>query len=480
MASVWVARQIGKHGFEKQVAIKTILPEFAEDPRFQKMFLDEAHIASNIEHPNVAQILDLGEEHGVLYLVMELVDGDSLSKLFRVLEKKNLALPHGVTLRILADACAGLHAAHELHNKNGELLGVVHRDVSPQNILVSVKGIAKLIDFGVAKARDRLAGDTNAGMLKGKVHYMAPEQAVGKTIDRRADVWGIGAIAYHLLAGKPPYDGPNQLATLHRLTTGRPPMPLPDAIPAVISTLVGKTLIHEPEQRIANAHDLQVALEQAMIEAKCPTTSADVARFVREHLGDRADARRRSIEVAIAAANDRARVAEALRIDADASNSLTNLPERIAALNAASPRSEPPTAPGLPSHRREISSTSGTLATIDAPLPSPRRRRRAIVVVASISAGAALLLVFALGRKSVPETKPAAAASVVEEPKPPPPPATPPATQVTATVSAEPSVTIAKTKAAPPPKAKATVTATATATATATVKKKKKPVDDGF
>src|SRR5579883_3080329 len=129
MASVWIARQRGKHGFEKHVAIKTILPKFAADMRFQQMFLDEARIASRIEHPNVAQIFDLGEEHDVLYLAMEYVDGDAISKLRRACKKKGVAIPHAIVLRMFADACAGLHEAHEL-SEDGRSLGVVHRDIS--------------------------------------------------------------------------------------------------------------------------------------------------------------------------------------------------------------------------------------------------------------------------------------------------------------------------------------------------------------
>lgn len=321
MASVWVARQVGKHGFEKIVALKTILPQFANDFRFRRMFLDEAHIAAGIEHANVAQILDLGEQHDVLYLVMEWVDGDALSKLLRAVEKKNLAIPVPIVCRIVADACGGLHAAHELRSRDGELLNVVHRDVSPQNILVNSKGVAKIIDFGIAKARDRIAEDTNAGVLKGKIQYMAPEQATGKPIDRRADVWAIGAILYHFLSGKPPFDAPNQLATLHRLSSGRPPLPLPASVPKPISDVVRATLNHDVEKRIATAADLQTALEEAMINAGLRATHADVATFLREHLADRAENRKRAVELALKAAADRARVALVLTMPASDSAS---------------------------------------------------------------------------------------------------------------------------------------------------------------
>jgi eukaryotic-like serine/threonine-protein kinase len=306
MASVWLARFVGKHGFEKLVAVKTILPEFASDTRFQQMFLDEARIASGIEHVNVAQILDLGEQHDVLYIVMEWVDGDSLSKLHRSVEARGDRVPLGVTLRLLADACGGLHAAHELTDKAGKLLGVVHRDVSPQNILVSTRGNAKLIDFGIVKALDRISGDTNAGLLKGKIQYMAPEQSRGGGLDRRADVWAAGAVLYYLLSGRPPYDGENQLATLHMLTSGQPPPPLPDDVPPPVRDLVFRALAHHAHDRTASAADLQRQLEHAMLLCGVYTTSTDVAAFVAKELGSRAEARKQAIDISLAAAAERA------------------------------------------------------------------------------------------------------------------------------------------------------------------------------
>jgi serine/threonine-protein kinase len=314
MAEAWVARLQGKFGFEKLVAIKTILPKFAADPRFQRMFLDEARIASRIEHTNVARTLDLGEERGVLYLVMEWVDGDGLNKLHRVLEKKGASLPSGILLRIIADVCGGLHAAHELRGSDGSPLRVVHRDVSPQNILISTRGEAKLIDFGVAKARDRVAGDTNAGVLKGKVRYMAPEQALGREVDRRADVWAVGALLYHLLTGRPPYEGANPLATLHLLASGDPPPPLPADVPDPIARVVLHALAHSREARPATAVEVQAAIERAMVAANVPTTIADVAQFVAVHLADRAAQRKRTIELALRAASERMRIQPLLEL----------------------------------------------------------------------------------------------------------------------------------------------------------------------
>jgi serine/threonine-protein kinase len=323
MASVWVARQRGKHGFEKLVAIKTILPKFAADLRFQEMFLDEARIAARIEHTNVAQIFDLGEENEILYLVMEYVDGDAISKLNRVCLKKGVKIPLGVVLRILADACAGLHEAHELRDASGKPLEIVHRDVSPHNILVSTRGIAKLIDFGIAKTRSRAGGDTNSGVLKGKIQYMAPEQAAANPVDRRADLWAVGAILYHLVAGKPPYEGDNQLATLHLLGSGRPPMPLPPTVPLPISAIVRRALTHAPEKRYATAAELRGAIEQAMIDARMQTTTADVAQFWAQHMSERADRRKQAIDFAIASVADRKRVEQLLRPQGERAGSLS-------------------------------------------------------------------------------------------------------------------------------------------------------------
>ena len=313
MASVWVARLQGKHGFEKLFAIKTILPQHAADTRFQQMFLDEARLAARIEHTNVAQILDLGEQHDVLYIVMEWVDGDSLSRLYRNVKKKNLPIPQQILLRIMADACGGLHAAHELTGPDGKSLNVVHRDVTPQNILVSSQGVARLIDFGIAKARDRLGEDTNAGMLKGKIHYMAPEQATSGEVDRRTDVFAIGAVLYRMLAHKPAFDAQSPQQLLQRYATKQPAAPLPTNVHPAIAQLVMRALALEPRDRFATAAELQTAIEGAMVQAKLICTTAEVARFAREHLAEQTKQHKESIDVAIKTAKERQRVREALR-----------------------------------------------------------------------------------------------------------------------------------------------------------------------
>ncbi len=459
MASVWVARMQGKHGFEKLVAIKTILPKFASDFRFQQMFLDEARIASGIEHNNVAHILDLGEEHDVLYLVMEWVDGDALNKLQRALEKKGMSIPHGIVARVIADACGGLHAAHEMRDRDGTPLGVVHRDVSPHNILVSAKGVAKIIDFGIAKARDRLAGDTNTGFLKGKIQYMAPEQALGREMDARADVWALGAILYHLYSGRPPYDGPNQLATLHQLTSGKPPPPLPASVPAPLAAVVRTALANDAALRFSTAAEMQRALEAAMIESGLTTSNADVARFTAEHLRDRVEARKVAIELALQAAAERGRVERLLVAPSSESEHGVDDHERVngkvrslslapieellpnpsGAMTVAETPGARPIAPRESAVRNPLSESSSTLgsATVESMSEAPPKRRRT-VIVAALAAVGALGLLAVIATRSTP-----APASPHAQARPPEPAVTaiPAAGATTPSASATPLVT---------------------------------------
>ena len=305
MASVWLARLRGKRGFEKLFAIKTIKTELNEDARFQEMFLDEARIASGIQHPNVAQIFDLGEQEDVLYIVMEWVDGDSLAKIRRLAEKNLAPIPLGITLRIIADACAGLHAAHQLADAKGVSLGVVHRDVSPQNIIVSSAGSVKVIDFGVAKARDRFAGETRGGVVKGKIRYMAPEQAQGHAIDRRADVWAIGVCLQEMLTGKLPFDGDSDIEVIRRLMSDEKP-PRPEAaLPDAIMEVLAHSIVRDPEERFATAAAMQRALEAAIDELGLPSTNEDVAEFMREHLLELETKRREAVTKALSASETR-------------------------------------------------------------------------------------------------------------------------------------------------------------------------------
>lgn len=304
MAQVWIARQRGKHGFEKLFALKSIHPRFAGDPSFRTMFLDEARIASAIDHPNVAQVFDLGEEGSILYLVMEYVDGESLSALMAAAARrdgKRLAtVPTGIALRIIADACAGLHAAHRLTDRDGRLRGVVHRDVSPHNILLSVRGDVKVIDFGIALASGRASADTAVGSMKGKIHYVAPEQARREAVGPYTDVFGAGATLYRMLSGRSPYDAGDDASTLALLMAGAPPAPLPDTVPPLVAAIVERALAPDPGDRYASAQEMAKAIERAIAEER---NVGDVATWVNANLSDRARARRAQLAAAPKTAN---------------------------------------------------------------------------------------------------------------------------------------------------------------------------------
>jgi serine/threonine protein kinase len=281
-ASVWRARAVGPGGFERAVAVKVIRAGRASKKRFQDMLLDEARLVAQIQHPNVAQIWEVGEDPRSLYFVMELVDGDSLDELRCRAEEEKKALPIRVVFRVLADVCGGLHVAHELA-QDGVPVGLVHRDVSPQNILVSRHGIAKLIDFGIAKARQRLAGDTTTGYIKGKITFMAPEQARAEEIDRRADVWAIGAVAYEIIEGKPPFDGETDLGRLGALVGPMPVPPMSDHVPAPLRAVVARALEKDRDARHATALALKEAIEEALIESELETSANDVAVLLRPY-----------------------------------------------------------------------------------------------------------------------------------------------------------------------------------------------------
>jgi serine/threonine protein kinase/tetratricopeptide (TPR) repeat protein len=259
---VWLATYAGKHGFVTRVAIKTLLPDLAQDPQFCRMLLEEAKIAARLEHPNVAQVLDVGEDRGTPFVVFEWVDGVPLLRLCRSAESRGRLLARGTLLRVVADVCRGLHATHELTDSDGARLGLVHRDVTPENILVG-RGNAKLIDFGMAKVKGRTLAETRGGTAKGAPRYMAPEQALGRAVDRRTDVWGLGAVLYRGLTGAPPFDTVEELARFAS-GGGEDPLLLPAEVPPALAEILHGTLRRDPRDRFADADRVRVGLEEAL------------------------------------------------------------------------------------------------------------------------------------------------------------------------------------------------------------------------
>lgn len=287
-ATVWRARAEGPGGFERAVAVKVIRPGRASQKRFRDMLLDEARLVARIQHPNVAQVWEVGEDPRSLYIVMELVDGASLDDLRERAEERGEKLSVRTVFRVLSDTCAGLHAAHELESDagTGELLGLVHRDISPHNILVSRHGIAKLIDFGIAKAKERISGETTTGIIKGKISFMAPEQARAEpTVDRRVDVWAIGAVAFELLEGRPPFDAATDIGRLAQLAGPAEAPPMSDEVPPALRRVVARALSKDADARYPTALALKEAIDEALIESELETSTQDVAEEVAPLLG---------------------------------------------------------------------------------------------------------------------------------------------------------------------------------------------------
>jgi serine/threonine protein kinase len=505
MARVWVAKLRGKHGFEKMVALKTILPSFADDQRFRRMFLDEAKIASGIEHVNVAQILDLGEQAGQLYLVMEWVDGDSLQELDRAAERAGDTLPIPVLIRVIADACAGLHAAHELTDARGRTLNVVHRDVSPQNVLISSKGVVKVIDFGVVKARRRTTEETTTGTIKGKLQYMAPEQALGHPVDRRADIWAVGATLYRLLARRPVFRGNSPLSTFKRLTSSTPPEPLPSHVPRALSTIVLRALAFDPERRYASAAELGAALE-ALLHGPYQTTAREVAATMEQYLGDSLSSRRTAIIEALGGERPTPAGGSPLAAEWESGISQANT------LLGSAPPSQPPTVVDMPSRSAaQQDEDTRPLHALPTQRPSGMPSARSKWIAVGGLSVLALTLAWSLGSRDVTqETARARAVSPALPPRPigaAPPhtvagaPAAPKVTPVAAepppvmplppveplSVQALPMLEPARTanvstnpKPAAPKRKVVTPRLAPTPVAVAPAKPKRKVVDDGF
>jgi serine/threonine-protein kinase len=319
MANVWLARLHSKPEFERLFAIKTVLPAEAENPDFRAMFLDEARLVSRIDHPNVVRVVDVGEQQGFPYLVMELIEGDSLDKLVRDVRAAGEGIPLGIALRVVADACNGLAAAHDLVDARGVPLNVVHRDVSPQNILVATTGLSKVIDFGIAKGRDRISARTSTGVLKGKANYMPREQACGEEVDARTDTWALGAVLYYLFAGHSPYKSTSELATLRMAITAAPIPPLPTSVPGLVRALVGKALRHDPKDRFQTAGEMAVALEHVMRALGASASYSEVGTFVRRTMAARLDARRELVSKALIESTTREsqRISSSVAVEVD-------------------------------------------------------------------------------------------------------------------------------------------------------------------
>jgi serine/threonine protein kinase len=283
MGQVYLARQKGPVGFQKLLVVKRLLPHLSEDDEFIQMFLDEARIAALLNHPNIAQIYDLGEVDGTYFIAMEYVHGESIADVLkRALQRKG-SMPIAFKCRVIADAAAGLDAAHHARSPSGRKLALIHRDVSPQNVLVGFNGSVKIIDFGVAKAANKFS-HTSAGQIKGKHAYMSPEQAKGEPLDHRSDVFGLGTVFYEILTNTRLFKRESEMATLKAVVSSKvtPPSEVVAGIPKALDAVVLKALARNRDERYATAGDMQLAIEDFLFKQQLPSTTAHLAAFMKE------------------------------------------------------------------------------------------------------------------------------------------------------------------------------------------------------
>ncbi len=288
MASVFLAGAAGAAGFEKPVAIKRMHPHLARRKEYVEMFLDEARITSRINHPNVCQVFDFGETDGAYYMALEYLVGEPLTTILAHVQKRGSFQSgpwRAIAARICVAMCEGLHAAHELRDSDGERLDVVHRDVSPSNIIVTFDGGVKVVDFGVAKARGRLH-QTTTGTLKGKFSYMAPEQVGGRGVDARSDIWSVGVCLWEMLTCKRLFRRGSEMETLIAVGQGEIPDPseLVPEIPPELAAIALRALNRNPDERYANAREMARNLDRWIQGQSEPAGMADVADFLTENL----------------------------------------------------------------------------------------------------------------------------------------------------------------------------------------------------
>ena len=279
MATVHLGRLLGAEGFGRTVAVKRLHSHYLKDQEFVTMFMDEARIVARIRHPNVVPMVDVVQGNEGLFLVMEYVHGESLSRLMRTARKLGEPVPPRIVAAIMCGVLLGLHAAHETKGADGELLGVVHRDVSPQNIIVGADGAARVLDFGIAKAAGR-AQVTREGQIKGKLAYMAPEQIRGQ-VDRRTDVFAAAVVLWELLVGRRLHDGLKEVDIIMRVVQGNfaRPSELAPHLTADIDAIVLRGLEIDPVRRYGSARELALELERKVGVASATEVSAKIDAF---------------------------------------------------------------------------------------------------------------------------------------------------------------------------------------------------------
>src|SRR3954453_577842 len=283
MAEVFIGKAFGVEGFEKILAIKKILPTMAEDEEFITMFIDEARISVQLNHANVVHIHELGKHDEAFFIAMEYVSGRDLRTILERYRRRKEIMPTAQAVYVGSKICEGLDYAHRKKDARGQEMHIIHRDVSPQNILCSYEGEVKIIDFGIAKAANR-SQKTQAGILKGKFGYMSPEQVRGLPIDRRSDIFAVGVILYEMLTGEKLFVGESDFSTLEKVRNAEVPTPrqFNPNIPAGLEKVLMKSLAREAEDRYQWASDLQEDLMRFLLAGDAIYSAKHLATFMKE------------------------------------------------------------------------------------------------------------------------------------------------------------------------------------------------------
>jgi len=278
---VFRAKRRGVEGFEKVLAVKRILPHLSDNPEFVEMFVNEAKMVAGLTHPNIVQIFDLGHIEESYFIAMEYVHGRDLRSIEKRAADRATPLPAPLAALVASRVCSALEYAHRKKDDDGHPLMIVHRDISPQNILISFEGDVKLTDFGIAKAAAK-ASTTDRGALRGKILFMSPEQAWGKPLDRRSDIFSLGVVVYELLVGQKPFVGTPEMGILDVVRQGRV-APLDAAaagVPGDLARIVMKALARDPDERYQDAAEMHHDLERAIHAQRPPPSSASLGRYL--------------------------------------------------------------------------------------------------------------------------------------------------------------------------------------------------------
>jgi serine/threonine-protein kinase len=287
MAEVFLARQEGLEGFEKTICIKRIRPHLSSQPNFVQMFLNEAKLAAQLNHPNIVQIYDLGRVNDSYFIAMEYISGRDMSRIIPKAEKAGISFPMIYALRIASNVCEGLYFAHTKGDAYGNPLNIVHRDITPENILVSFSGTVKIVDFGIAKANTQLE-QTRAGEIKGKLSYMSPEQCMGHQLDARSDIFSFGSVIYEWITGYKLFTGENEMAILKSIIDGKiyPPSYFKEDVPEAVERILMKALDKDKTKRYQSAWDMQFDIDTYLASSEFTPSNIHLANFLKQIFGD--------------------------------------------------------------------------------------------------------------------------------------------------------------------------------------------------